>query len=132
MFRKDLYHVSAHLSLQVLRDPTRRATYDAHLSSRSKFVRSAFAFDPPSSAETDWPEDPIGNQQVAPWVRQYRQAVREVVKYGGEGEGLAHLVKMEFGAAVRKAYFGPEVGELALGEWPMEFEGTQLQAYSLE
>ncbi|GAQ80836.1 hypothetical protein KFL_000640020 [Klebsormidium nitens] len=109
---------------EVLRDPTRRATYDAHLSSRSKFVKSAFDFDPPTS-ETNWPEDPIGDSHVAPWVRQYRQAVREVVKYGGEGEGLAHLVRVEFGAAVRKAYFGPEVGALALGEWPMEFEGEE-------
>jgi hypothetical protein len=60
---------------------------------------------------------------VAPWVWQYRQAVKEVVRYGGEGDGLAHLIKAEFGAAVRKAYFGPEVEDLPFGEWPMEFEG---------
>jgi hypothetical protein len=65
---------------------------------------------------------------VAPWVWQYRQAVKEVVRYGGEGDRLAHLIKAEFGAAVRKAYFGPEVEDLPFGEWPMEFEGRERRA----
>lgn len=112
-------------SAQVLRDPTRRATYDAHLSSRSKFVKSAFEFDPkaPPASDSVWQDEPMGDSHVAPWVWQYRQAVKEVVRYGGEGDGLAHLIKAEFGAAVRKAYFGPEVEDLPFGEWPMEFEG---------